>query len=70
MKDRLAPLCESVDPSLSLSTSEIIGLTDYATALRYDADFWPTQQTAADAVAVAERVRNMILGVMLPETHP
>lgn len=68
--DRLAPLCESVDPSLSLSTPEIIGLTDYATALRYDADFWPTQQTAADAVAVAERIRNMILGVMPPETHP
>jgi hypothetical protein len=49
---------------------KIIGLTDYATALRYDADFWPTQQTATDAVAVAELVRNMILSVIPPETHP
>ena len=68
--DKLAPLCEKVNPALSLSTPQIIGLTDYATSLRYDADFWPTQAAAADAVAVAERVRAMILAVMPPECNP
>jgi HEPN domain-containing protein len=50
--DRLAPLREKVNSRLSLSTPEIIGLTDYATSLRYNADFWPTQTVAADAIAV------------------
>jgi HEPN domain-containing protein len=68
--DRLAPLCERVNPTLSLTMPKIIGLTDYATALRYDADFWPTQQTATDAVTVAELVRNMIFSVIPPEIHP
>lgn len=68
--DKLAPLCEQVNPALSLSTPEIIGLTDYATSLRYDADFWPTQAAATDAVAVAERVRAAILTVLPSECSP
>lgn len=68
--DRLAPLCEKVSSALSLSTPEIIGLTDYATSLRYDADFWPTQTVAAEAVAVAEHVRAMILAVLPSECSP
>lgn len=68
--DKLTPLCEKVQPALKLSTPEILRLTDYAVQLRYDAEFWPTQQRAAEAVAVAEKVRAMILAAMPQETHP
>jgi hypothetical protein len=33
----------------------------------YDADFWPDQSTAAEAVELAERVRSIITAVLPPE---
>jgi len=68
--ENLARLCQRIEPSLQISTAEIIGLTDYATALRYDPDFWPSRAKAAEAVQAAERVRAEILGVLPPEVQP
>ena len=67
---RLAPLCEAADPTLKLSTPEVIALTDYAVRLRYDNGFWPSHKDGTDAVAVAERVRSAIMARVPPGTHP
>lgn len=41
-----------------------------AVELRYDAEFWPPQPMAADAVKLAERVRGYVLAHMPPDTRP
>ncbi len=53
--DRLAGLCEAIEPSLRLTIPEVVALTDYAVKLRYDNDFWPAEQDARAAIAVAGR---------------
>jgi len=45
-------------------------LTDCAVKLRYDNEFWPSQQDAAEALAVAERVRAAILALLDPSLRP
>ncbi len=44
-----------------LSSLDLAELTGYAVELRYDAEFWPPQQTAAEALALAKHVREMVL---------
>lgn len=67
---KLALLCEALDATLRLTAPDVIALTDYAVLLRYDSDFWPTRQTAEEAVAAADRVRGMILAIVPPAAHP
>jgi hypothetical protein len=45
-------------------------LTPYAVQLRYDADFWPDQTTARQALDVANRVRAAVLTVLPPSAWP
>ena len=63
---RLASLCDALEPALNMTLPDVLKLTDYAVRLRYDNDFWPTRQEAADAPAVAERVRSALLPHLPP----
>ena len=56
--------CLGVAPALNLDRMELANLTPYAVQLRYDADFWPDQATAQQALAVVNRVRSAVLGVL------
>ena len=58
--DELAILCDEIDPSLNLTTPEVISLTDYAVRLRYDNDFWPTKEDAESALEITSRVRQAV----------
>ncbi|MBI3462626.1 MAG: HEPN domain-containing protein [Planctomycetes bacterium] len=68
--ERLARLCEATESSLKLAVPEVVALTDYAVKLRYDNDFWPSRQDVADALAVVEGVRSMIVASVPPLAHP
>jgi HEPN domain-containing protein len=59
--DELAKLCDEIDPSLNLSTPEVISLTDYAVRLRYDNDYWPTKDDAESAFEIASRVQEAVI---------
>lgn len=67
---QLAPLCEAIAPTLTVAVPDVLALTAYAVRLGYDNTFWPSRQEAADALAVAERVRSVILVSLPPEAHP
>jgi HEPN domain-containing protein len=60
--------CEGVAPVPALVELDLADLTGYAVELRYDPDFWPDQPIAAEAVALAERVRSIVVSVFPPET--
>lgn len=59
--EELARLCDRLVPSLRLSDLELGELTGHGVESRYDVEFWPSRETAAEAVALAERVRSFIL---------
>lgn len=59
--DELAMLCDRADPALNLQRPEVIALTDYAVRLRYDNDFWPSEDDAQEALKVAESVYEMLM---------
>ena len=62
--------CLAVAPALSLDGTELSLLTPYAVQLRYDADFWPDQGTARQALDVANRVRAAVLTVLPRSAWP
>lgn len=68
--EELALLCDGVEPALRLHTPEVISLTPYAVRLRYDNDFWPSREEAADALAVAERVHHALRAHVPPVNRP
>ena len=68
--EELGSLCEKVEAIVELTGIDLAGLTGYAVELRYDTDFWPTRETAAEAFAVAERVRAIVLSRIPPEAKP
>jgi HEPN domain-containing protein len=49
-----------------LAALDLADLTGYAVELRYDAEFWPEQSTAAEAVDLAERVRSIVIAALPP----
>jgi hypothetical protein len=49
---------------------DLSSLTPYAVQLRYDMGFWPDQATAQQALAILERVRTAVVGVLPPTAHP
>lgn len=59
--EELARLCDRLVPSLRLSDLELGELTGHGVESRYDVEFWPSRETAGEAVALAERVRSFIL---------
>ncbi len=67
--DELARLCDDAEPKLHCRTPDVVSLTDYAVKLRYDNAFWPEKEEAAEALAVAERVRASILALVPRDAH-
>jgi hypothetical protein len=53
-----------------LAALDLTETTDYGVVVRYDLDFWPGQDTAADALAPAERVLGLILDALPSEYRP
>jgi HEPN domain-containing protein len=67
---RLVTAIEQTTPSLKLARPEVLALTDYAVRLRYDSDFWPSRNEAAEAITVVEQVRLEIISAIPPNMHP
>lgn len=59
--EKLIELCARVDPSFM--TIKALGqeLTPYAVELRYDEEFWPSGQTARQALDAATTIREFVL---------
>jgi HEPN domain-containing protein len=68
--EELQRLCTQPEAWPELETCDLTDLTAFAVELRYDAEFWPPQPAAADAVKLAERVRTCVLTYMPPDTRP
>jgi len=68
--DELARLCDLAEPGLNLHQPDVASLTDYAVKLRYDNEFWPSQEDTAEALAVAQRIRATILALLDPSLRP
>lgn len=66
----LADRARAVAPGLELHTERFPEITRYAVELRYDVKFWPERETAAEAVATAEQVRDRVLEALPPEARP
>ncbi len=63
--EELADICLGICPLPELTTAPLEELSTYAVEMRYDADFWPPLETAAEALETAERIRNAI-GALIP----
>jgi len=68
--EELAALCANVAAPRDIGLPDLSDLTGYAVELRYDPEFWPTHGTAAEAVALAVRVRGIILSVIPRQACP
>lgn len=58
--EKLIELCSRRDPSFT--TIKTLGqeLTPYAVELRYDDEFWPTGETAREALETATAIRDFV----------
>ena len=67
--EKLIELCARVDPSFM--TVKTLGqeLTPYAVELRYDEEFWPSEQTARQALEAATTIRDFVLDRLPPTTN-
>lgn len=63
---KLVELCSGVDPAFDTLVSVVELLTPYAVELRYDSEFWPTEEEARDALASAEKVKQFVC-IRLPK---
>ena len=68
--EELQQLCITLVPALQLTDVDLAELTPYAVQLRYDFEFWPDQETAEQALNIAERVRVAVLAVVPQEARP
>lgn len=68
--EELQRLCVAMEPMPKLAALDLTELTAYAVELRYDAEFWPPQPTAREAVALAEKVRLVVLENLPPAARP
>ena len=68
--EELQRLCVGMESMPELSMLDLTELTAYAVELRYDAEFWPPQPTAREAVLIAEKVRQVIRGTLPPSATP
>ncbi len=57
--EELQRLCVELKPMPDLDALDLTELTAYAVELRYDAEFWPPQPTASEAVQLADRIRTL-----------
>ncbi len=68
--EELEQRCRHVVPAFTLTDVDVSELTPYAVELRYDAEFWPNEATAEEALATAQHVRNVVLMLLPEEVHP
>ena len=63
-------MCARVDPSFM--TVKALGqeLTPYAVELRYDEEFWPSGETAREALEAATTIRGFVLDGLPAMTDP
>jgi len=68
---KLIELCAALDSAFAALTSIVTPLVPYAIELRYDAEFWPDEETARMAQAAALNIERFVLA-RLPEgiTNP
>lgn len=59
--EELARLCALEEDIPALIETPLEELSGYAVEMRYDADFWPERETAAQALSMAERLRALII---------
>lgn len=68
--DELQRLCLTVANVPGLAELDLTETTDYGVMVRYDLDFWPDQNTAANALILAEDVFRLIVQFVAPEHRP
>ncbi|MDA2909492.1 HEPN domain-containing protein [Nitrospiraceae bacterium AH_259_D15_M11_P09] len=68
--EELQRLSVELESWAELSGLDLTELTAYAVELRYDAEFWPPQSTAEEAVELAQRVRACVLAKLPPDVRP
>jgi HEPN domain-containing protein len=68
--EKLVELCAQLDPSfLSIKTLSQ-ELTPYAVELRYDDEFWPSVETAREALDAALAIKSFVMDRLPPEIKP
>ncbi len=67
---RLAIQVRELVPGLDLDAEALSEITPFAVDLRYDSDFWPERDVAADAVEKAEELHRRVLEAMPEEARP
>jgi HEPN domain-containing protein len=66
---KLVDLCADLDDTFRTLLSIVTPLVPYAVELRYDAEFWPDEQTAREAHAFALDVERFVLmRIPVPDT--
>ena len=68
--DVLYDQCVPMAPDLNLDRTQLATLTPYAVQLRYDNDFWPSEETAQQALDMVNRVRAAVLDVLPQDANP
>ncbi len=66
--EQLQHLCLEAHPLPKLALLDLTQVTDYAVGVRYDIEFWPEQSALAEALALALKVREIVLNALFPET--
>jgi len=59
--ERLVEICRDVDPSFEELADVVESLTPYAVELRYDAEFWPSDEEVKDARSRTLKVRDFVV---------
>jgi len=59
--EKLIELCSQRDPSFAGLKTLSQELTPYAVELRYDTDFWPSAETARQALEAAQRIKEFVV---------
>lgn len=65
--EELQQLCLTLVSLPQLATLDLTETTDYGVVVRYDLDFWPGQDTAAEALTLAEKVSRLVVDSLPPE---
>jgi HEPN domain-containing protein len=68
--EELAQFCSGALPGSIPPDVDLAEITPYAVDLRYDFEFWPDRETAEKALAIAERLREVILAGVPKEAQP
>ena len=62
--EEVQQLCLPFAKNSRLAEMDLTVLSDYAVPARYDLEFWPERETAADAMGLAEQVRELVLALV------